>query len=230
MRRGRPISVHTLRGTIPNESSATSLAPTSSLLAPSRGYPSTWQGPSRPWSSTTAAALCAVSPDPRSGAQRRLDRLRDPPSAGLLPDTGAHGLDDRSHGTPPRNTLVLGAGDLLHDDDGERLVAELGREVGSEDLGLAPLACRQFVPPRCREDVRGLRPLADLGAEETEHLVVGQGRMGLSGDLRPGDGGEGHPQRRAHDVVLRANRFGQIGPELVLERRHRVPIMASLSA
>src|SRR5437588_12935961 len=90
-----------------------------------------------------------LSPDRRSGrsgGQRGLDRLRNPSPAGLLPDTGAHGLDHRSHGTPSRDTLLLGAGDLLHDDDGERLVAELGWKVGSEDLSLGPLARRQFVP------------------------------------------------------------------------------------
>src|SRR5438034_9217526 len=146
MRRGRPISVHTLRGTIPNESSATSPAPTSSWPAPSRARPSTCQGPSGPWSSTTAAALSAASPDRCSGAQRGLDRLRNPPAAGLLPDTAAHGLDHRSQRSSSRDTLLVGTGDLLRDDDGERLVAQLGRQVGSEDLRLGPLARRQLVP------------------------------------------------------------------------------------
>src|SRR6267378_278238 len=115
MRRGRPISVHTLRGTTPSESSATSPAPTPSWPAPSQAHPSTWQGPSRRWSSTTAASLCAASPDRRSGGQRGLYRLRNPSPAGLLPDPGAHGLDHRSHGSPSRDTLLLGPGDLLLD-------------------------------------------------------------------------------------------------------------------
>src|SRR5205085_11963655 len=159
MRRGRPISVRLPSGTIPNESSATSPAPTPSWRAPSRARPSTCQGPARQWSSTTAAARSAASPDRRSGGQRGLDRLRNPPPAGLLPDTGAHGLDHRSHGTPSRDTLLLRAGDLLRDDDGERLVAQLGRQVGSEDLSLGPLARRQFVPSGCGEDVRSFGTL-----------------------------------------------------------------------
>src|SRR5213082_3349289 len=179
MRRGRQISVSSLGGTIPNESSATSPAPTSSWPAPSPAWPSIWQGPCRPWSSTTAA-LSAVSPDrgrgrsphdlpwiPRislrtssaapvpgpgdSGAQRCLDRLRNPAPAGFLPDAAAHGLDDRPHGSSSRDTLLFGAGDLLRDDGCERLVTQFGRQVGSEDVGLGPLARRQFVPSGRRE-------------------------------------------------------------------------------
>src|SRR5437870_1681662 len=159
MRRGRQISVSSLSGTIPNESSATSPAPTLSWPAPSPAWPSISRGPCRPWWSSTAAALCTVSPDRRSGAQRGLDLLRNPAATGLLADPAAHGLDDRSHGSSSRDTLLLGAGDLLRDDGCERLVTQLGRQVGNEDLRLGPLARRQFVPPGCREDVRGFGTL-----------------------------------------------------------------------
>ena len=106
------------------------------------------------------------------------------------------------------------------DDVGDLVVAELGRQVVGEHRRLGPLLLRHLRAAALVERGGGLAALLGLGGEHPDDVVVGELDLLLAGDLRVGDRGQHHPQRRRPHLVARLDRGGEVGAETVLESTH----------
>ena len=90
----------------------------------------------------------------------------------------------------------------------------------------ASLAAISARPPSSKAVGRLAAPLG-LAGQHAEDVLVGELARLLAGDLRVGDGGQHHPQRRGAQLVTRLDGGGEVGAETVLQSTHG-PIVAAL--